>query len=87
LTGIRALVALFAGVGRVSARRMLFFSLISTLTFNFILLYLALRLRQDYHKIEPLFRAYNGIIIAILLIILVVLLVRYFLNRRRTPTP
>lgn len=69
LTGVRALIAVMAGVGRVGAWRMLIYSTISTITWNFLVLYLALVLRRDWHKIDRILATYNSIIIVLLLLV------------------
>ncbi len=69
LTGVRALIAVLAGVGRVGAWRMLIYSTISTLAWNFVVLYLALVLRRDWHKFESIFAAYNKVIIAVIALV------------------
>ncbi len=83
LTGVRALIAVMAGVGRVGAWRMLIYSTISTLTWNFIVLYLALRLRLDWHKIDAWLATYNSVIIAALLIVLAFVAYKIVQRRRR----
>jgi membrane protein DedA with SNARE-associated domain len=83
LSGIRALLALFAGVGNVRASRMFLYTLISTLTWNFAVLFLALRLRQDWHKIDMIFKYYGWLILTITaLVVLAVIVRKRYLNRR-----
>jgi membrane protein DedA with SNARE-associated domain len=85
LAGIRALLALFAGVGNVRASHVFFYTLISTLTWNFAILFLALRLRRDWQKIDHIFTAY-GLFIFIGIGIIVVILVakRFYFDRRNS---
>ena len=83
LAGIRALLALFAGVGNVRSSHVFFYTLISTLTWNFALLFLALRLRQDWQKIDHIFAAYGlFILIGMAIIIAIVAAKRFYFNRR-----
>ncbi len=84
LTGVRALLAVMAGIGRLNAGKMFFYSLISTLTFNFTLLFLALRLRQDWSKIEGILAAYNTIILVALLVIASIILSRIVWKRKHS---
>ncbi len=82
LTGVRALIAVMAGVGRVGAWRMLIYSTISTLTWNFIVLYLAWVLRRDWQVIDRIIGTYNSIII-IALVLVVSFVVYKILARKR----
>ena len=83
LTGVRALIAIMAGIGRVPAWRMLIYSTISTITWNFLVLYLALRLRQDWQKIDEILATYNQIIIAVVLLVLGFLIYKFIARRKR----
>lgn len=83
LTGIRALLAVMAGIGRLNAGKMAFYSLISAITFNFALLFLALRLRKDWNKIEGILATYNTIILAAVLIVASIVLIRLIRKRKQ----
>ena len=85
LCGIRALLALFAGVGNVRSSHMFFYTLISTLTWNFALLFLALRLRRDWQKIDHIFAAYGlFILIGIGIIVVIVVAKQFYFNRKNS---
>jgi membrane protein DedA with SNARE-associated domain len=84
LTGVRALLAVMAGIGRMNAGKMLLYSLISAVTFNIALLFLALRLRKDWTKIEGILTTYNTIIIAVVLVVAGIVVYRVFIKRRRS---
>jgi membrane protein DedA with SNARE-associated domain len=84
LSGARALLALFAGVGKVPASRMFIYSLISTLTWNFAVLFLALRLRQDWQKIDTIFRLYGALILVGFAVIGLLVVLRIFSRRKRS---
>ena len=86
LTGARALLALFAGVGNVRPAKMLIYSLISTLTWNFLVLYLALALRRDWQKIDSILDTYNTIIFILIAVVVIVVVMRFFIRKRRIPT-
>jgi membrane protein DedA with SNARE-associated domain len=84
LAGIRALLALFAGVGNVSSSHVFLYTLISTLTWNFVVLFLALRLRQDWQKIEHIFAAYGLFILLGIGIIVAIIVARRFYSHKRS---
>lgn len=83
LTGVRALLALFAGVGRVKAGRMFLYTLFAAMTYNLFLLLLAQKIRRDWHKISGFFHAYDRVIWIALIVVVVIIMARYFLRRRR----
>ena len=72
LAGVRSLVAVSAGMGRMKYGLFLAFSLVSILAWNGLLLFLGLKLGQSWEHVARLFRLYNGVIIfvAILVILL-----------------
>ncbi len=83
LSGIRALLALFAGVGNVRSSHMFFYTLVSTLTWNFVVLFLALRLRRDWHKIDYVATTYGLLVlIGIGVIVAVIAARRLYFSRR-----
>lgn len=84
LAGIRALLALFAGVGNVSSSHVFFYTLISTLTWNFAVLFLALRLRRDWQEIEHIFAAYGLLILVGIAVIAMIVAARWFYFNRRS---
>ncbi len=86
LTGVRALIALLAGIGRVPAWRMLIYSTISTITWNFLVLYLAKRLRQDWAVIDRILATYNQIIIVVVLLVVGFIIYKIIARRRRGET-
>lgn len=78
LSGIRALLALFAGVGNVRASHVFFYTLISTITWNFAVLFLAYHLRQDWQEIDHIFAAYGWFILIGVGVIAAIVLARKF---------
>lgn len=87
LSGIRALLALFAGVGRVRPSHVFFYTLISAITWNFAVLFLALHLRQDWQQIDRILAAYGWFVLGIVAIVVTVKIVRRFRFGRRSVSP
>jgi membrane protein DedA with SNARE-associated domain len=84
LAGVRSLVAVSAGMGRMKYGLFLSFSLVSILAWNGLLLFLGLKFGQSWEHVARLFRIYNGVIIfvAILVILLWYLKLRGHLRFR-----
>ncbi|MCK4271201.1 DedA family protein [bacterium] len=80
LAGVRSIVAISAGIGRMRYGTFLVFSLVSILAWNGLLLYLGLKLGQNWERIVDLFRFYNGLIVALVGLFVLV----WYLKRRYT---
>lgn len=74
LTGVRAALALFAGVGAVRPWKMFTYSLISTCTWSFLVIYLGYVLRRDWHRIDSIFSTYSLLTYVAMGVVLVVVL-------------
>jgi len=68
LPGVRSLVAVTAGIGGVPVSVFAFFSLISILVWNGLLLYAGLKLGQNWAAVVRWVRIYNWIVILVLLL-------------------
>jgi membrane protein DedA with SNARE-associated domain len=68
LPGVRSLVAVTAGIGRVQAGLFALFSLISILIWNGLLLFLGLQLGQNWAAVVRWFRIYTWVVVIILLL-------------------
>lgn len=86
LTGVRSLIGVMAGVARVPAWRMLIYTTISTITWNFFVLFLARRLREDWGKIEYILATYNRVVIVLLVLILGFVIYRIFFRKKSGDT-
>jgi membrane protein DedA with SNARE-associated domain len=81
VVGIRAALALFAGVGDVRPWKMLIYSLISAAAWNFLIAYTGLWLRRDSDVFERALGAYSTIVYLILGLILLFLVGRSLKRR------
>lgn len=81
LAGVRSLVAVSAGIGRMKYEVFAVFSLVSILVWNGLLLFVGLELGQNWEWVARLFRLYNGFIIA--MVVLFVLF--WYLRKKRLP--
>ena len=70
LAGVRSLVAVSAGMGRMKYGLFLSFSLVSILAWNGLLLFLGLKLGQSWEQVARLFRLYNGVIIVVAILVI-----------------
>jgi membrane protein DedA with SNARE-associated domain len=82
LTGVRALMAVFAGIGNVHPLKMFIYSLISAAAWNFLVLYLALIIRRDWEKIDTLLDTYTYVVYLLVAVIMGVGLLLFLRSRR-----
>jgi len=68
LPGVRSLVAVSAGIGRVRMSSFVLFSLISILAWNGLLMFLGWQLGQNWDAVVRWIRIYNWVVIILLLI-------------------
>ena len=83
LTGIRSGIALCAGLGEVPASHMLFFTTISTLLWNGLIVGLALVLGHNWHAIYEFATLYNRLVLALLGLLAIGWAIRQFVLKRR----
>jgi membrane protein DedA with SNARE-associated domain len=79
ITGVRALLALFAGIGNVRPSHMFIYSLISAASYNFLILSLAVMIRRNWQLIDRILGTYN----LVMLIALAVAVIAFIIVRRR----
>jgi membrane protein DedA with SNARE-associated domain len=79
LPGVRSLVAVTAGIGRVRTAVFVPLSLISILVWNGLLLYLGLQLGQNWTEVVGWFRVYNWVLV---IAVLAAILLWYWKKRR-----
>ncbi|MFC1683301.1 DedA family protein [Candidatus Zixiibacteriota bacterium] len=77
LAGVRSLVAVSAGIGRMKLGLFLLLSTVSILAWSGLLMYLGMKVGQNWEKVAGWFRVYNGLIVALVALAIVIwLLVR-----------
>lgn len=78
LTGVRSVVALAAGVGNVSAKKMTIYTSISIVLWNGIILISAFKVQQNWRKILDIIQLYNKVVLIIVILIVIVWLIKVF---------
>ena len=76
LAGVRSVVALAAGVGNVSPRKMIIYTSISIILWNGIILLFAFKVQQNWREILQILQIYNKIVLAIVVVIALVWLLK-----------
>ncbi|NIN00800.1 MAG: hypothetical protein GTO24_22785 [candidate division Zixibacteria bacterium] len=78
LAGVRSVVALAAGVGNVSLKKMTIYTSISIVLWNGIILFFAFKVQQNWREILRMIQIYNKVVLAIVVLLTVVWLVKVF---------
>ena len=76
LTGVRSVVALAAGVGNVSARKMIIYTSISIVLWNGIIVFSAFKVQQNWREILDMIQIYNKIVLAVVVLVGIVWLLK-----------
>jgi membrane protein DedA with SNARE-associated domain len=83
--GLRAVLAIVAGIGRYPAPKMLVFSTVSYILFTGLIMYLAGRLMANLDRVGYYFRTYDAIVWPILVLLVVLYIGRkYFILRKQS---
>jgi membrane protein DedA with SNARE-associated domain len=81
---VRTFISLPAGIARMDLGKFLFFSLIGMLPWNFALIYLGYKLRDNYDTIvRPLFHRFEYVVIGALVVGVLLLVIKLLLQRKR----
>ena len=78
LAGVRSVVALAAGVGNVSLKKMTIYTSISILLWNGIILLFAFKVQQNWQEVLQILQIYNKAVLAIVAVAVLIWLLRMF---------
>lgn len=78
LAGVRSVVALAAGVGNVSLKKMTIYTSISIVLWNGIILFFAFKVQQNWREILRMIQIYNKVVLAIVVLLAIVWLIKVF---------
>lgn len=80
MTGVRSVVAISAGLGKMSPVRVLFAGVLSMMVWNGLLLYVGLLLGQNWGEVSELLRQYNRVLLGAFVLGIGILFVRRWLK-------
>lgn len=84
LAGVRSVVALAAGVGNVSLKKMTVYTSISIVLWNGIIVFSAFKVQQNWREILQMIQIYNKVVLAIVVVVAIIWLVRVFWTKQST---
>jgi membrane protein DedA with SNARE-associated domain len=82
LAGVRSVVALAAGVGNVSLKKMTIYTSISVILWNGIILFSAFKIQQNWRQILHMIQIYNRVVLALVVLVAIIWLVKTFATKR-----
>ncbi len=83
LPGTRAVISFFGGMSRLDIHRTVFLSAVSSLLWNFILLYLGLEFGRNVALVDSYLSTYSNIVIAITAVVILFFIGKYFYNKKK----
>ena len=81
LSGVRSVIALTAGVGNVSLKKMTIYTSISIVLWNGLILFFAFKVEQNWREILRMIQIYNKVVLAIVILFLIGWLVVILIRR------
>jgi membrane protein DedA with SNARE-associated domain len=76
LAGVRSVVALTAGVGNVSLKKMIVYTSISILLWNGIILFSAFKIQENWREILRMIQVYNKVVLTVVILIAIIWLLK-----------
>ena len=76
LAGVRSVVALTAGVGNVSLKKMIVYTSISILLWNGIILFSAFKIQENWREILGMIQVYNKVVLTVVILIAIIWLLK-----------
>jgi len=76
LTGVRSIVALAAGVGNVSLKKMTIYTSVSIVLWNGIIVFSAFKVQQNWREILNMIQIYNRVVLAVVILAGIIWLVK-----------
>ena len=83
VVGLRAALAIVAGIGRYRAERMLIFTVISYFLFAGLLIYIAMKLVENFDTVMYYFRTYNMIAWPLVIVLVAWLVIHKIVTARK----
>lgn len=79
MAGLRSVIGLFAGIGRLSITKVVFLAFVSSLFWNGILIWLGSSIGQNWEKIGIYLRRYNEVVTILLALVIIGFLINRYL--------
>lgn len=84
LPGTRAVISFFAGMSRLDVHKTMWLSTISSLLWNFILIYSGMMFGENIAGVDKYLSTYSNIVVTISVLIVVGLVIKYFLVKKKS---
>ncbi len=85
LAGTRAIISLFAGVAKLDLLKTIFFSIISAVLWNSLMIWLGSLLGENWRAVTGYLESYAMIVTGLIVMVAIVFIVRWYLKRKNNP--
>lgn len=84
LPGTRAVISFFAGMSRLDVHKTMLLSTVSSLLWNFILIYLGMMFGENIISVDKYLSTYSNIVVTVSILLVIILVIKYFLVKKKT---
>ncbi len=81
LAGTRAIISFFAGMSELDLKRTAILSAVSSLIWNFILIFVGFYVGHNLSKISEYITTYNKIVFGIIILVALIYVIKFFVKR------
>lgn len=81
LAGTRAIISFFAGMSELDLKRTAILSAVSSLIWNFILIFVGFYVGHNLSKISEYITTYNKIVLGIIILVALIYVIKFFIKR------
>lgn len=83
LPGTRSVISFFSGVSELNIKKTLFLASISSLTWNFLMIYAGMLFGDNISTVDRYLSTYSNIVLIISSVIIIIFTIRYFLKKKK----
>lgn len=83
LPGTRSVISFFAGVSELKIKRTLILAAVSSIAWNFIIIYLGILFSDNISTVDKYLSMYSNIILIISGVVIIIFIIRYFIKKKK----
>ncbi|MCX7735280.1 MAG: DedA family protein [Candidatus Kapabacteria bacterium] len=83
LSGTRAVISFIAGLSDLKYLNSIIYCTISSIVWNFIILYLGMTFSENWREVDKFLDLYGKIVMIVIIVIAVILTIRFFIKKKK----
>ena len=83
LSGTRAVISFLAGLSDLKYINSIIYCTISSIIWNFIILYLGMTFSENWREVDKFLDIYGKIVMVIIILVALYFVIRYFINKKK----